>query len=187
MLVLDQGDWLGYSCVGRSAFIFVARFGPLAAGAYLVALLTGFGLWSKVAFKGDPLLPYDRRVLPYLGWAVALLIAYYSAYIATTWNRDVLSFDGPTLTETGCYALRPYVETFALANASVEFRNYLQKGRDRSELVVKTADSGRLIVVDLFKSKFPANLLRFAPGVMAAYVQRLRKDGELVPTELQSL
>ena len=126
LLILDQGDWLGYSCVGRSAFIFVARFGLLAAGVYLVALLTGFGLWSKVAFKGDPLLPDERSVLPYLGSAVALLIACYSAYAATTWNREVLSFEGPTLTETVCYALRPYVETFALANASVEFRNYLQ-------------------------------------------------------------
>src|SRR6188472_148160 len=72
------------------------------------------------------------------------------------------------LTETGCYALRPYSETFALANASVEFRNYLQKGRDQSEMVVKTADNARPIVVDLFKSKFPANLLRFAPDIMAA-------------------
>ena len=91
------------------------------------------------------------------------------------------------MTETGCYALRPYSETFALANASVEFRNYLQKGRDQSEMVVKTADNARPIVVDLFKSKFPANLLRFAPDIMAAYVQLLRKDGEPVPAQLQSL
>jgi thiamine transporter ThiT len=187
LLILDQGDWLGYSCLARSTFIFSKWFGLLAAGTYLFAVLAGFNLWAKVAFKGDPLLSYERKALPYLGWAAALLIAYYSAYTATTWNRDVLSFDGSTLTETGCYALQPYAQTFALAGASVEFRNYIQKGRDRSEMVVKTADSQRSLVVDLFTSKFPANLLRFAPHVMEAYVQRLRKDGEPVPAQLQSL
>ncbi|TDQ34424.1 hypothetical protein DEV91_103156 [Phyllobacterium brassicacearum] len=53
--------------------------------------------------------------------------------------------------------------------------------------IVVTSPARRPIVISLSRSKFYTNLVRFAPEVMSRYVQRLIKDHEPVPAELQAL
>ena len=62
--MLDQGEWLGYSCLARGAWIFTSRFLILSAFVWFGTLMLSFKLWSTVKFNGDPLLPSERRALP---------------------------------------------------------------------------------------------------------------------------
>ncbi|PSH69403.1 hypothetical protein CU102_08445 [Phyllobacterium brassicacearum] len=125
LLVLDQGEWLGYSCLARGAWIFTSRFLLLSAAACFWTLMLSLKLWGTVKFRGDPLLPDERRALPFLTQAVVLSIFFCSVYAATTYSRETLHLSGSVLTETGCHALQSYTEKFDLVEASIEFRNFV--------------------------------------------------------------
>lgn len=184
--ILDQGQWFGYSCEARAAWIFATRLLAVSVCVYGFVLMRRFKLWGEIRFRGLGAPPMiDRRFLPYATWAVATSVVCYSMYEATAFSREVLYVKGSTLTEKGCRGFRPYEEEFDLIGMTVEFQNFHQKGRDGSKMIVNTPGH-RSISIDL-DSKFYPNLVEFAPVVMSEYAQRLRKDGEPVPPELRTL
>ncbi|TXR46616.1 hypothetical protein [Phyllobacterium endophyticum] len=184
--ILDQGEWFGYSCEARAAWIFATHLLAVSAAVYGFYLMRRFKLWGNIRFGGLAAPPmFDRRFLPFVTWAAAVAVASYSMYEATAFSREVLYVKGSTMTETGCRGFQPFEENFDLDGMTVVFQNFHQRGRDASKMIVSTPGK-RDVAVNL-DSKFYPNLVKFAPSVMAEYVRRLRRDGEPVPHELGTL
>lgn len=169
MLLLDEGDWVGYSCLGRAIGKSAGSMAwVIALGAFAIAIAVARErLWSPSSTPA----PQATTVMVWCGGVILLAMACFAVASGLGRDRDILFAEAGELVERGCYRLTRFEDRFDLAATTISYRHREKRGYDLHLMILKPPGAGRSLTIDLTRpARFHA-LTRLAPDVMRAFAK----------------